>query len=105
MTSGHFLPMSRMSLPHDWLLKPRPCDPEGGALGHRTFHTLAHAKHAVRFLLTSIGVLTPPLQATNDPTGPVNETEAVLRPFSLVIPFTVQTGDITGEPAFRWTLW
>ncbi|XP_019753210.1 filamin-C-like isoform X3 [Hippocampus comes] len=35
--------------------------------------------------------------ATNDATGSINETEAVLRPFSLVIPFTVQTGDITGE--------
>nr|XP_057923391.1 filamin-C isoform X2 [Doryrhamphus excisus] len=35
--------------------------------------------------------------ATDDPTVPVNGTEAILRPFSLVIPFTVQTGEITGE--------
>ncbi|XP_061815670.1 filamin-C isoform X1 [Nerophis lumbriciformis] len=35
--------------------------------------------------------------ATNDPMVPVNGMEAVLRPFSLVIPFTVQTGEITGE--------
>ncbi|KAF1372057.1 hypothetical protein PFLUV_G00260380 [Perca fluviatilis] len=34
--------------------------------------------------------------ATDDPVS-VDGTEAVLRPFSLVIPFTVQTGQITGE--------
>ncbi|XP_054622814.1 filamin-C-like isoform X2 [Dunckerocampus dactyliophorus] len=35
--------------------------------------------------------------ATDDPMVPVNGMEAMLRPFSLVIPFTVQTGEITGE--------
>ncbi|XP_029681359.1 filamin-C isoform X2 [Takifugu rubripes] len=35
--------------------------------------------------------------ATDDPTSPINGMEAVLRPFSLVIPFTVQKGQITGE--------
>ncbi|XP_061523356.1 filamin-C isoform X3 [Phycodurus eques] len=35
--------------------------------------------------------------ATNDTMIPVNGMEAMLRPFSLVIPFTVQTGEITGE--------
>ncbi|XP_061617261.1 filamin-C-like isoform X2 [Phyllopteryx taeniolatus] len=35
--------------------------------------------------------------ATNDTIIPVNGMEAMLRPFSLVIPFTVQTGEITGE--------
>ncbi|XP_028249805.1 filamin-C-like isoform X4 [Parambassis ranga] len=35
--------------------------------------------------------------ATDDPIGVVDGMEAVLRPFSLVIPFTVQKGEITGE--------
>ncbi|XP_061125143.1 filamin-C-like isoform X1 [Syngnathus typhle] len=36
--------------------------------------------------------------ATDDPTIPADGTEAAaLRPFCLVIPFTVQTGEITGE--------
>ncbi|XP_035851780.1 filamin-C-like isoform X7 [Sander lucioperca] len=37
-----------------------------------------------------------PQWATDDPVS-VDGTEAVLRPFSLVIPFTVQKGQITGE--------
>ncbi|XP_029350559.1 filamin-A-like isoform X9 [Echeneis naucrates] len=35
--------------------------------------------------------------ATNDPIGLVDGMEPMLRPFSLVIPFTVQKGEITGE--------
>ncbi|XP_074481228.1 filamin-C-like isoform X6 [Sebastes fasciatus] len=35
--------------------------------------------------------------ATDDPISPVDGMEPVLRPFSLVIPFTVQKGEITGE--------
>ncbi|CAF95123.1 unnamed protein product, partial [Tetraodon nigroviridis] len=33
----------------------------------------------------------------DDPVSPINGMEAMLRPFSLVIPFTVQKGQITGE--------
>ncbi|XP_029350557.1 filamin-C-like isoform X7 [Echeneis naucrates] len=39
----------------------------------------------------------PPRWATNDPIGLVDGMEPMLRPFSLVIPFTVQKGEITGE--------
>uniref|UniRef100_A0A3Q3J7Y0 Calponin-homology (CH) domain-containing protein n=1 Tax=Monopterus albus TaxID=43700 RepID=A0A3Q3J7Y0_MONAL len=35
--------------------------------------------------------------ATDEPISPVNGMEPALRPFSLVIPFTVQKGEITGE--------
>lgn len=35
----------------------------------------------------------------DDPISPINGMEAVLRPFSLVIPFTVQKGQITGVTA------
>ncbi|CAI5636679.1 unnamed protein product [Oreochromis niloticus] len=35
--------------------------------------------------------------ATDDPISPVDGLEPMLRPFSLVIPFTVQKGEITGE--------
>uniref|UniRef100_A0A3P8URD4 Filamin C n=1 Tax=Cynoglossus semilaevis TaxID=244447 RepID=A0A3P8URD4_CYNSE len=35
--------------------------------------------------------------ATDEPITPVDGMEPVLRPFSLVIPFTVQSGEITGE--------
>ncbi|TMS01213.1 Filamin-C [Larimichthys crocea] len=35
--------------------------------------------------------------ATDDPISPVDGMEPLLRPFSLVIPFTVQKGEITGE--------
>ncbi|XP_047431699.1 filamin-C-like isoform X2 [Mugil cephalus] len=35
--------------------------------------------------------------ATDDPISPADVTEPILRPFSLVIPFTVQKGEITGE--------
>ncbi|XP_069543921.1 filamin-C-like isoform X7 [Brachyistius frenatus] len=35
--------------------------------------------------------------ATDDPISPIDGMEPVLRPFSLVIPFTVQKGEITGE--------
>ncbi|XP_074481233.1 filamin-C-like isoform X11 [Sebastes fasciatus] len=38
-----------------------------------------------------------PPWATDDPISPVDGMEPVLRPFSLVIPFTVQKGEITGE--------
>ncbi|KAF3705380.1 Filamin-C [Channa argus] len=38
-----------------------------------------------------------PPWATSDPISPVDGMEPVLRPFSLVIPFTVQKGEITGE--------
>ncbi|XP_071358744.1 filamin-C-like isoform X7 [Trachinotus anak] len=38
-----------------------------------------------------------PQWATNDPISPVDGMEPMLRPFSLVIPFTVQKGEITGE--------
>ncbi|XP_037316973.2 filamin-C isoform X1 [Pungitius pungitius] len=38
-----------------------------------------------------------PPWATDDPISPVDVMEPVLRPFSLVIPFTVQKGEITGE--------
>ncbi|XP_072310047.1 filamin-C isoform X2 [Eucyclogobius newberryi] len=37
-----------------------------------------------------------PSWATDDPMSVVDRMEAVLRPFSLVIPFTVQKGEITG---------
>uniref|UniRef100_A0A7N8X5R0 Filamin C, gamma b (actin binding protein 280) n=1 Tax=Mastacembelus armatus TaxID=205130 RepID=A0A7N8X5R0_9TELE len=35
--------------------------------------------------------------ATDDPISPVDGMEPMLRPFSLVIPFTVQKGEITGD--------
>ncbi|XP_042258975.1 filamin-C-like isoform X6 [Thunnus maccoyii] len=35
--------------------------------------------------------------ATDDPISPMDGMDPVLRPFSLVIPFTVQKGEITGE--------
>ncbi|XP_053718004.1 filamin-C isoform X2 [Synchiropus splendidus] len=35
--------------------------------------------------------------ATDEPMSPVDGLEPILRPFSLVIPFTVQKGQITGE--------
>ncbi|XP_051275727.1 filamin-C isoform X11 [Dicentrarchus labrax] len=38
-----------------------------------------------------------PQWATDDPVSPVDGMEPMLRPFSLVIPFTVQKGEITGE--------
>ncbi|XP_068163366.1 filamin-C-like isoform X6 [Antennarius striatus] len=38
-----------------------------------------------------------PQWATDDPISPVDRLEPMLRPFSLVIPFTVQKGQITGE--------
>ncbi|XP_076577757.1 filamin-C isoform X7 [Chaetodon auriga] len=38
-----------------------------------------------------------PHWATDDPISPVDGMEPMLRPFSLVIPFTVQKGEITGE--------
>ncbi|XP_069543922.1 filamin-C-like isoform X8 [Brachyistius frenatus] len=38
-----------------------------------------------------------PRWATDDPISPIDGMEPVLRPFSLVIPFTVQKGEITGE--------
>ncbi|XP_077400554.1 filamin-C isoform X6 [Vanacampus margaritifer] len=56
-----------------------------------------HIPNSPFHVLTCNRCLTPSRQATNDPTIPVNGMEAVLRPFSLVIPFTVQTGEITGE--------
>uniref|UniRef100_A0A8C4X762 Filamin C n=1 Tax=Erpetoichthys calabaricus TaxID=27687 RepID=A0A8C4X762_ERPCA len=36
-------------------------------------------------------------QATEEPVAPVDGIEPILRPFNLVIPFTVQKGEITGE--------
>lgn len=46
------------------------------------------------------GCLAPSLfKATDEPISPINGMEAVLRPFSLVIPFTVQKGQITGATA------
>ncbi|KAJ8381508.1 hypothetical protein SKAU_G00022860 [Synaphobranchus kaupii] len=39
----------------------------------------------------------PPHWATEEPVVPVDTMEPMLRPFSLVIPFTVQKGEITGE--------
>ncbi|KAM8884182.1 filamin-C isoform 1-T1 [Synchiropus picturatus] len=38
-----------------------------------------------------------PTWATDEPMSPVDGLEPILRPFSLVIPFTVQKGQITGE--------
>ncbi|KAM8740219.1 filamin-C-like isoform 15-T15 [Acanthopagrus schlegelii] len=38
-----------------------------------------------------------PHWATDDPISPVDGMDPMLRPFSLVIPFTVQKGEITGE--------
>uniref|UniRef100_A0A1A8AHI3 Filamin C, gamma b (Actin binding protein 280) n=1 Tax=Nothobranchius furzeri TaxID=105023 RepID=A0A1A8AHI3_NOTFU len=38
-----------------------------------------------------------PTRATDDPMSPADRMEATLRPFSLVIPFTVQKGEIRGE--------
>nr|XP_054595919.1 filamin-C isoform X3 [Nothobranchius furzeri] len=38
-----------------------------------------------------------PPWATDDPMSPADRMEATLRPFSLVIPFTVQKGEIRGE--------
>lgn len=35
-------------------------------------------------------------QATEEPVTAINGMESMLRPFSLVIPFTVQKGEITG---------
>uniref|UniRef100_A0A8D3CN02 Filamin C, gamma b (actin binding protein 280) n=1 Tax=Scophthalmus maximus TaxID=52904 RepID=A0A8D3CN02_SCOMX len=43
-------------------------------------------------------VLPPPSSlATDDAISPVDGMEPLLRPFSLVIPFTVQKGEVTGE--------
>ncbi|XP_023668566.2 filamin-C isoform X9 [Paramormyrops kingsleyae] len=39
----------------------------------------------------------PPHWATEEPTVPAEGAEPLLRPFNLVIPFTVQKGEITGE--------
>lgn len=40
----------------------------------------------------------PPLpQATDEPVAPPETVESMLRPFNLVIPFTVQKGEITGK--------
>ncbi|XP_029350558.1 filamin-A-like isoform X8 [Echeneis naucrates] len=39
----------------------------------------------------------PIIEEPNDPIGLVDGMEPMLRPFSLVIPFTVQKGEITGE--------
>lgn len=36
------------------------------------------------------------LQATEEPVVPVEPLESMLRPFNLVIPFTVQKGELTG---------
>lgn len=35
-------------------------------------------------------------QATEEPVVPVEPMESMLRPFNLVIPFTVQKGELTG---------
>lgn len=37
------------------------------------------------------------LQATEEPVVPVEPLESMLRPFNLVIPFTVQKGELTGN--------
>ncbi|XP_035257864.1 filamin-C-like isoform X1 [Anguilla anguilla] len=39
----------------------------------------------------------PPQWATEEPVVPIDTKEPMLRPFHLVIPFTVQKGEITGE--------
>uniref|UniRef100_A0A8C9T6A5 Filamin C n=1 Tax=Scleropages formosus TaxID=113540 RepID=A0A8C9T6A5_SCLFO len=39
----------------------------------------------------------PPHWATEEPVAPADGMEPLLRPFNLVIPFTVQKGEITGE--------
>uniref|UniRef100_A0ACB8FMS4 Uncharacterized protein n=1 Tax=Sphaerodactylus townsendi TaxID=933632 RepID=A0ACB8FMS4_9SAUR len=39
----------------------------------------------------------PPHWATDEPVAPPENVESMLRPFNLVIPFTVQKGEITGE--------
>ncbi|KAG9345782.1 hypothetical protein JZ751_008927 [Albula glossodonta] len=39
----------------------------------------------------------PPHWATEEPVVPIDSHEPMLRPFNLVIPFTVQKGEITGE--------
>lgn len=36
------------------------------------------------------------LQATEEPVNAVDNMDQMLRPFNLVIPFTVQKGEITG---------
>lgn len=36
------------------------------------------------------------LQATEEPANAVDNMDQMLRPFNLVIPFTVQKGEITG---------
>lgn len=38
-----------------------------------------------------------PLQATEEPVVPAEPLESMLRPFNLVIPFTVQKGELTGN--------
>lgn len=38
-------------------------------------------------------------QATEEPVVPVEPMESMLRPFNLVIPFTVQKGELTGTEA------
>lgn len=37
------------------------------------------------------------LQATEEPVVPAEPLESMLRPFNLVIPFTVQKGELTGN--------
>ncbi|XP_072858517.1 filamin-C isoform X4 [Pogona vitticeps] len=39
----------------------------------------------------------PPPWATDEPVAPPESVDSMLRPFNLVIPFTVQKGEITGE--------
>nr|XP_020668107.1 filamin-C [Pogona vitticeps] len=39
----------------------------------------------------------PPPWATDEPVAPPESADSMLRPFNLVIPFTVQKGEITGE--------
>uniref|UniRef100_A0A7N8YMG2 Filamin C, gamma b (actin binding protein 280) n=1 Tax=Mastacembelus armatus TaxID=205130 RepID=A0A7N8YMG2_9TELE len=47
--------------------------------------------------VVELHVTQPFSTATDDPISPVDGMEPMLRPFSLVIPFTVQKGEITGD--------
>lgn len=43
-------------------------------------------------------------QATEEPVVPAEPMESMLRPFNLVIPFTVQKGELTGTALGFWSM-
>uniref|UniRef100_A0A8D0A3P3 Filamin C n=1 Tax=Sander lucioperca TaxID=283035 RepID=A0A8D0A3P3_SANLU len=68
----------------------------GENIPNSPFHVVVRNEPSDTLQLQQPYVGFSPQWATDDPVS-VDGTEAVLRPFSLVIPFTVQKGQITGE--------